>query len=67
MFEDIEPCPRRGEALTALGREDLDVYSIADLQERIAALNAEAERSRAAIEGKKSKKNAADALFNFGS
>ncbi|WP_395945098.1 DUF1192 domain-containing protein [Brevundimonas sp.] len=67
MFEDIEPRPRRGEALTALGREDLDVYSIEDLEERIEALNAEVERSRGAIEGKKSKKNAADALFNFGS
>jgi uncharacterized small protein (DUF1192 family) len=65
MFEDLEPRPRRGEALTALGREELDVYSIEDLEERIAALDHEIERSRAAIEAKKSKKSAADALFKF--
>lgn len=67
MFEDLEPCPQRGEPLRALSREDLDVYAVEDLQERIAALEAEITRSRAAIETKRSKKNAADALFNFGS
>jgi uncharacterized small protein (DUF1192 family) len=67
MFEDIEPRPQRGEPLRALSREDLDVYSIEDLQERIAALEDEIKRSSNAIEAKRSKKNAADALFNFGS
>ncbi|PZU74810.1 DUF1192 domain-containing protein [Brevundimonas sp.] len=67
MFEDIEPRPQRGEPLRALSREDLDVYSIEDLEERIAAMDAEIGRARAAIEAKRSKKNAADALFNFGS
>ncbi|MBN9465335.1 DUF1192 domain-containing protein [Brevundimonas sp.] len=67
MFEDIEPRPQRGEPLRALSREDLEVYSIEDLEERIAAMDAEIGRARAAIEGKRSKKNAADALFNFGS
>jgi uncharacterized small protein (DUF1192 family) len=67
MFEDIEPRPQRGEPLRALSREDLDVYSIEDLQERIAALEDEIKRSGNAIEAKRSKKNAADALFNFGS
>lgn len=67
MFEDIEPRPQRGEPLRALSREDLDVYSIEDLDERIFALEAEIARARAAIERKRSKKNAADALFNFGS
>ena len=67
MFEDIEPRPQRGEPLRALSREDLDVYSIEDLEERIAAMDAEIGRARAAIETKRSKKNAADALFNFGS
>ncbi|WP_426026226.1 DUF1192 domain-containing protein [Brevundimonas sp. TSRC1-1] len=66
MFEDIEPRPRRGEALTALAREDLDLYSIEDLEERIEALDHEIQRARSAIEGKKSKKSAADALFKFG-
>lgn len=67
MFEDLEPRPQRGEPLRALSREDLDVYAVEDLQERIAALEAEIVRSRAAIETKRSNKNAADALFNFGS
>ncbi|VXA92101.1 DUF1192 domain-containing protein [Brevundimonas sp. G8] len=67
MFEDIEPRPQRGEPLRALSREDLDVYSIEDLEERIAALDDEIGRARRAIEAKRSKKNAADALFNFGS
>ncbi len=67
MFEDLEPRPQRGEPLRALSREDLDVYSIEDLEERIAAMDAEIGRARAAIEAKRSKKNAADALFNFGS
>ncbi len=67
MFEDLEPRPQRGEPLRALSREDLDVYAVEDLQERIAALEAEITRSRSAIETKRSKKNAADALFNFGS
>lgn len=65
MFEELEPRPRRGDALTALGREDLDVYSIEDLQERIQALNDEIQRARAAIEAKTAKKSAADALFSF--
>lgn len=56
MFEDLEPRPQRGEPLRALSREDLDVYAVEDLQERIAALEAEIARSRAAIETKRSKK-----------
>ena len=67
MFEDIEPRPQRGDPLRALSREDLDVYSIEDLEERIAAMDAEIGRARAAIDAKRSTKNAADALFNFGS
>ena len=67
MFEDLEPRPQRGEPLRALSREDLDVYSIEDLEGRIAALDDEIARARAAIVAKRSKKNAADALFNFGS
>ncbi|WAC61084.1 DUF1192 domain-containing protein [Brevundimonas sp. SL130] len=65
MFEDLEPRSRRGDALTALGREDLDAYSIEDLQERIQALDDEIGRARAAIDAKTAKKSAADALFNF--
>ncbi len=65
-FDDLDPRPQRGAALTALGREDLDLYSVEELTERIAALEAEIVRDRAAIAAKSAKKSAADALFNFG-
>lgn len=64
-FEDLEPRPQGGEALRALRREDLDIYAVDELHERIVALEAEIARSKAAIEGKSSKRSAADALFNF--
>ncbi len=65
-FEDLEPRPQRGAGVAALGREDLDLYSVDELGERIEALEAEIARARAAIAGKAAKKSAADALFNFG-
>jgi uncharacterized small protein (DUF1192 family) len=67
MFEDLDPRPTRGATLMAIGREDLDLYAVEELSERIEALEAEIARVRAALEAKKSKKSAADALFNFGS
>jgi uncharacterized small protein (DUF1192 family) len=66
MFDDLDPRPQRGAALKALSREDLDLYSVEELQERIGALEAEIARDRTAIEAKTAKKSAADALFNFG-
>lgn len=65
MFEDLEPRPARGALLIALTREDLDSYSVEDLKQRIAGLQAEIDRSKAAIEGKSSQRNAADAMFSF--
>ncbi|CAN5157367.1 hypothetical protein BH10PSE1_BH10PSE1_02900 [soil metagenome] len=65
-FEDLEPRPVRGATLSALGREDLDLYSVQELEERIEALNGEIDRAKAAITAKQAKKSAADALFNFG-
>ena len=65
-FEDLDPRPVRGATLTALGREDLDLYSVEELNERIAALEGEIARARGAIDAKQAKKSAADALFNFG-
>ncbi|MDO9078955.1 MAG: DUF1192 domain-containing protein [Brevundimonas sp.] len=65
MFEDLEPRPARGAPLIALTREDLDGYSVEDLKQRIEGLQAEIDRSKAAIEGKSSQRNAADAMFNF--
>jgi uncharacterized small protein (DUF1192 family) len=66
-FDDLDPRPQRGAALTALGREDLDLYAVEELGERIEALEAEIARVRAALAAKAAKKSAADALFNFGS
>ncbi len=64
-FEDLEPRPQRGANLKALAREDLDLYAVEELNERIEALQAEIDRSRSAIAAKAAKKTAADALFNF--
>lgn len=66
-FDDLEPRPQRGAALAALGREDLELYSGEELNERIVALETEIARIRAALEAKKAKISAADALFNLGS
>lgn len=66
-FEDLEPRPARGAALALLALEDLDLYSVEELNERIAALEAEIARDRAAIDRKNARKSDADALFNFGS
>ena len=65
MFEDLEPRPARGAPLIALTREDLVAYSVEDLKQRIAGLQAEIDRSKAAIDGKSSQRSAADAMFNF--
>lgn len=54
-----------GSALHALIHEDLSIYSVEDLTERLSALGAETERSRAALEKKKSGRSAADSLFSF--
>ena len=65
VFEDLEPRPARGATLVMLGREDLDDSAVEELEARIAGLEAEITRVQAALEHKKSRKNAADALFSF--
>lgn len=64
-FDDLEPRAQRGAALRALGREDLDLYAVEELEERVAGLEAEIARVRASMAGKQSRKSAAEALFNF--
>ncbi|MDP3405355.1 MAG: DUF1192 domain-containing protein [Brevundimonas sp.] len=64
-FDDLDPRPQRGAALTALAREDLDLYAVEELGERIEALETEITRVRTALAAKAAKKSAADALFNF--
>jgi uncharacterized small protein (DUF1192 family) len=65
ILDENEPRPAVGANLKALIREDLDPYSVDDLNERIELLKAEIERCGRAISGKQDKKSAAEALFNF--
>lgn len=66
MSEDpAEPRLARAAALTALTREDLEPFSVGDLELRIEALEGEIARARAAVARKSSGRAAADALFSF--
>ena len=64
-LDENEPRPAAGAGLKALIREDLDPYSVDDLNERIELLKGEVERCLRAISGKQDKKSAAEALFSF--
>lgn len=63
MNDEADLPRRRHDLLTQLAVEDLDRLSIADLDERIAALEAELARSRAKRTGAASFRAAADTLF----
>ena len=66
MSEDpAEPRVGRGAILTELEREDLDLYGVSELRERIERLRAEADRTDVKLQKKESGKSAADALFKF--
>lgn len=65
MDEPLGPRPGRGDALAALAREDLEIYGLSELEERIEALKAEIARSQRQIDKKQAGKSAADAFFNF--
>jgi uncharacterized small protein (DUF1192 family) len=61
--EPAEARRQRGQSLIDLAREDLDLYGVDELGERIAALEAEIDRARAQIARKQATRAAADALF----
>lgn len=63
--EPAEPRPARGAALLELEREDLDLWGVEELRERIETLEREIERTRSRLEKKQSGRSAADALFKF--
>lgn len=67
MFEDAA-APRRirGQVVAELAREDLDLFGVEELDERIEALQAEIARVQAAKAKKQSGRAAADALFSGG-
>ena len=66
MEEPASPRALRGAHLDTVVREDLDAYGLEELEARIARLEQETERTRAALARKRSGRNAADALFSFG-
>jgi len=66
MFEEpVEPRTARGQALKEALREDLEVYSVDDLEERIAELEREIARVRAQLDKKRAGRSQADAMFKL--
>ncbi len=67
MIEEPAP-PRRGRGalLDDLAREDLDLYAVEELDERIQLLQAEIERARRFRERKDASKSLADSVFSLG-
>jgi uncharacterized small protein (DUF1192 family) len=63
--EPAEPRRGRGFALVDLAREDLELYGVEELEDRIQQLQAEILRTRGQLERKKAGREAADALFKF--
>jgi uncharacterized small protein (DUF1192 family) len=63
MDEPADARVTRGQRLAEVTREDLELYSVSDLEERIAVLQAEIDRARAQIDRKRSGRAAAEALF----
>ncbi len=62
-MDDDLPRPRPDDTLVALVRQDLDRLSLAELDERIATLEAEVARTRTKRTGAADFRSAADALF----
>jgi len=65
-MDDDDLPRRRDDVLTALARQPLDPLSIDELDDRVAALEAEIERIRAHRAAATSQKAAAEALFRKG-
>jgi uncharacterized small protein (DUF1192 family) len=64
MLEDPAPPRRsRGQTLIDVTREDLDLYAVEELSERIELLRGEIDRTQSQIERKQAGRSAADALF----
>lgn len=61
--EDADVRRPRGWAVAELPKEDLELFALVDLEERIEALEAEIARVRRQIDRKRAGRAAADALF----
>ncbi len=66
LDEPAGPRGGRGDALLAVTREDLDLYGVSELEERVELLEAELARTRRQIEKKGAARSAADSFFNLG-
>ena len=64
MEEPAEVRVGRGQRLLDAVREDLDLFGVAELEERVDVLQAEIARVRNQLDKKKSGRAAADALFS---
>ena len=64
MIDENAPRRARGQTLRDLAAEDLDLYAVEELEERIADLKTEIARVQAKLERKLQGKAAADALFS---
>ena len=62
-MDDELPRPKLDDTVAALARQDLDRLSVAELDNRIVALEAELSRTRAKRDGASAFRSAADALF----
>jgi uncharacterized small protein (DUF1192 family) len=66
VLDESLPRPAgRGASLDDLRKEDLDLFGVEELSERIERLEAEVVRTREALEKKRARRDAADALFSF--
>ncbi|HEV2530253.1 DUF1192 domain-containing protein [Phenylobacterium sp.] len=63
MDEPAEVRITRGQRLAEAVREDLDLFGVVELEERIQTLRAEIGRVEAQLERKRAGRAAADALF----
>jgi uncharacterized small protein (DUF1192 family) len=63
MEEPAEVRVGRGQRLAEAVREDLELFGVVELEERLQTLRAEIARVEAQIERKRSGRAAADALF----
>lgn len=64
MDEPADVRMGRGQRLAEAVREDLELYSVSELEERIEILQSEIARARAQIDRKRSGRAAADAFFS---
>ena len=64
MDEPADVRLARGQRLNEALREDLELYAVAELEDRIDALRAEIARVEAQIDRKRAGRAAADALFS---